>query len=200
MVYKVYGDSLSGNCYKVKLILSQMNLPHEWVEIGATTGKTATEEFRAMNPVGQVPVLELPSGEYLSQSNAIMHFLASGSDLVPKDPLDLARVLEWLYFEQYNHEPTIATVRFWVFYLKAEEEYADKIAENRPKGYAALTIMENHLKSSSFLAAGRYTIADAGLYAYTHVAHQGGYDLSGYPAIRDWLARVESQPGYTPMA
>ena len=106
-MYKVYGDSLSGNCYKVKLIL-----PHERVEIGATSGKTASEEFLAMNPVGQVPVLELPSGEYLSQSNAIMHYLAQGSDLLPENRLDLARVLEWLYFEQYSHEPVIATVRF----------------------------------------------------------------------------------------
>ena len=109
-------------------------------------------------------------------------------------------MLEWLYFEQYSHEPVIATVRFWIFYLNAEEQYAEQIAANRPKGYAALDVMENRLKSSSFLAAGRYTIADAGLYAYTHVAHQGGYDLAAYPAIRNWLARVESQPGYSPMA
>ena len=149
-MYKVYGDHLSGNCYKVKLILNQMNLPYEWVEVGATTGKTGSEEFLAMNPAAQVPVLELPSGEYLSQSNAIMHYLASGSQLLPDTPLELARVLEWLYFEQYSHEPVIATVRFWIHYLNAEAEYADQIAACRPKGYAALDIMENHFKSLKF--------------------------------------------------
>ncbi len=198
-MYKVYGDSLSGNCYKVKLVLAQMDLPYEWVEIGATSGKTASEQFLAINPVGQVPVLELASGEYLSQSNAIMHYLATGSDLLPENPLDLARVLEWLYFEQYSHEPAIATVRFWIYYLNAERDYTAQIAANRRKGYAALDVMENHLKNYSFLATGRYTIADAGLYAYTHVAHQGGYDLTCYPSIRDWLARVEAQPGYIAM-
>lgn len=198
-MYKVYGDSLSGNCYKVKLILNQLNLPYEWKEIGATSGKTGSEQFLAINPLGQVPVLELESGEHLSQSNAIMHYLARGSELLPEKALDLARVLEWLYFEQYSHEPVIATVRFWIYYLKAEQDYAEQIAANRPKGYAALDVMENHLKSYSFLAAGRYTIADAGLYAYTHVAHQGGYDLADYPSIRGWLTRVEAQSGYVSM-
>ncbi|MEM7292759.1 MAG: glutathione S-transferase family protein [Pseudomonadota bacterium] len=198
-MYKVYGDSLSGNCYKVRLVLEHLGLSYTWEEVGATTGITATEDFRAKNPAGQVPLLELPDGSYLTQSNAIMHYLAHGSELLPTDPLELARVLEWLNFEQYNHEPTIATVRFWIFYLDAEDEYAEKIAENRPKGYAALDVMENHLRDYSFLAAGRYTIADAGLFAYTHVAHQGRYDMSGYPAIGEWLSRVQAQPGFVPM-
>ncbi|MEM7207356.1 MAG: glutathione S-transferase family protein [Pseudomonadota bacterium] len=198
-MYTVFGDPLSGNCHKVRLVLEHLRLAYEWKDIGVTTGETGSSEFRAMNPVGQVPVLALPNGEYLSQSNAIMHYLAHGSELLPADPIELARVLEWLYFEQYSHEPVIATVRFWIYYLDAEDEYADKIAECRPKGYAALDVMEQHLKHSSFLAAGRYTIADAGLFAYTHVAHQGKYDLSAYPAIRDWLARVEAQPGFVPM-
>ena len=198
-VYKVFGDSLSGNCYKVRLILEQLGFAYQWEEVGATSGRTATPEFMAMNPTAQVPVLQLPNGEHLSQSNAIMHYLASDSALLPSDPLELARVLEWLYFEQYSHEPVIATVRFWIYYLNAEAEYAEQIANNRPKGYRALDIMEDHLKNYSFLAAGRYTIADAGLYAYTHVADQGGYDLSRYRAIRAWLDRVQAQPGYVPM-
>ena len=119
--------------------------------------------------------------------------------MLPSDRLDRARVLQWLFFEQYSHEPYIATSRYWIFYLKKEQEYAEQLAAKRPGGYAALGVMEGELSQRDWLAAGRYTVADIALYAYTHVAHEGGFDLAGYPAVRAWLKRVESQPGHVPM-
>lgn len=198
-MYRLYGDPISGNCYKVALTLAQTGRDFEWVPISVTTGETKTEDFLARNPFGEVPVLQLPDDSYLSQSNAIISFLADGTSLLPSDPLARARINEWLFWEQYSHEPVIATTRFWIHYLDAAEEYADRIAANRERGYTALAVMERQLSRQDFLANGEYSVADIALYAYTHVCHQGGFSLDDYPAVRAWLARVAAQDKHQPM-
>ena len=196
---KVYGDRLSGNCYKVKLLLTQLGYPFEWVDVDVPGGQTRTADFLAMNPNGRVPLLEIEPGVWLPESNAILCYLADGSPYLPGDRLERARALQWLFFEQYSHEPYIATSRYWIFYLKKAAEYAEQLAAKRPGGYAALAVMDGELSKRDWLAGSRYTVADIALYAYTHVAHEGGFDLAGYPAVRAWLKRVEAQPGYVPM-
>jgi glutathione S-transferase len=195
---KVYGDRISGNCYKLKLLLTQLGRSFEWVDIDIVKGETRTPQFLAMNPNGRVPVLELEPGTWLAESNAILCYLADGTPYWPTAGLERARVLQWLFFEQYSHEPYIATSRFWIRYLGGDA-YAKPLAEKRPGGEAALALMERELAGRDWFAAGRYTIADIALYAYTHVAPEGGFDLEPYPAIRAWLRRVEAQPGYVPM-
>jgi glutathione S-transferase len=202
-VLKLYGMTGSGNCYKPALLMRQLGVPFEWVEVSTLKGETRTPEFLARNPNGKVPLLEVTDrGETraLAESNAMLCYLAEGTHLLPDDRWPRAQVLQWLFFEQYSHEPYIATVRFWVRYLHKQEEWKDKIAEAMKKGYAALAVMEQQLATTPFLAGDRYTIADIALYAYTHVAHQGGYSLDPYPAVRRWLTRVEQQPQFTPMA
>jgi len=199
---KLYGMTGSGNCYKPALLMRQLGVPFDWVEVSTLKGETRTPEFLARNPNGKVPLLEITdSGETrsLAESNAMLCYLAEGTHLLPDDRWPRAQVMQWLFFEQYSHEPYIATVRFWVHYLHKQDEWQDKIAEATKKGYAALGVMEQQLVRSEFLVDGRYTIADIALYAYTHVAHQGGYSLERYPAIRQWLARVERQPNFVPM-
>jgi glutathione S-transferase len=196
---KVYGDRISGNCYKLKLLLAQLGRPFEWIDVDVLKRETRTPEFLAMNPNGRVPVLEIEPGVHLVESNAILCYLADGTPYLPEGRLERARVLQWLFFEQYSHEPYVATSRFWIRYLGGGEEYRARLAEKRAGGEAALAIMEGELREREWLAAGRYTIADIALYAYTHVAHEGGFDLALYKAVRAWLRRVEAQPGYTPM-
>jgi glutathione S-transferase len=198
-MFKVYGDRISGNCYKVKLLLTQLGRKFDWVDIDVLKGETRTPEFLAMNPNGRVPVLTIKPGVHLAESNAILCYLADGTPYLPEDRLERARVLQWLFFEQYSHEPYIATSRFWIRYLDGAETHREKLAEKRPGGEAALGMMEGELRARDWFASGRYTIADIALYAYTHVAHEGGFDLAPYPAIRAWLRRVEAQPGYAPM-
>jgi glutathione S-transferase len=197
---RLYGYTGSGNCYKPQLLMHQLGIDHDWVEVDILKGESRTVAFTAMNPNGRIPLLEPEAGRYLAESNAMLCYLAEGSPLFPADRWTRAKVLEWLFFEQYSHEPYIATVRFWVHYLGKQEEWQPKIAETMPKGYAALGVMERALAADDFLVGDHYTIADIALYAYTHVAHQGGFDLSGYPAVRAWLGRVQDQPGYLPMA
>jgi len=199
-MYRLYGDPVSGNCYKVALTLAQTGRDFEWLAVSVTSGETGSAAFLARNRFGEVPVLQLPDGGYLSQSNAIISYLAEGTALLPNDPLQRARINEWLFWEQYSHEPVIATTRFWIHYLDAAEEYAERIAANLPRGYAALGVMERHCSDHAFLANDRYSVADIALYAYTHVCQQGGYALDDYPAIRAWLARVAAQKGHIPMA
>lgn len=198
-MYKVYGMTDSGNCYKVKLLLTQLKLPFEWVEVDILKGETQTPTFLAMNPVGQVPLLEIKTGHYLAQSNAMLYYLSEGTPLLPEDKLQRALVLQWLFFEQYSHEPYIATSRFWLHILKEPENYRKQLEKNQERGYEALNIMEQHLQGNDFLVANYYTIADIGLYAYTHVANEGGFDLTNYPAIRSWLERVKAQPLHVTM-
>jgi glutathione S-transferase len=198
-MYTLYGMTGSGNCYKPALLMTQLGIDFRWVEVDLLHGATRTPEFLAKNPNGKVPLLELPDGRRLAESNAMLCYLAEGSALLPADRYARAKVLEWLFFEQYSHEPYIATVRFWVHYLNQAEVRREKIAEAMPRGYAALGVMEQRLTHAPFLAGADYTIADIALYAYTHVAHQGCYVLDDYPAVRAWIERVAQQPGFVAM-
>jgi len=195
----VYGDSISGNCYKIQLLCSQLDIPYDWQEIDILNGDTRTEEFLAMNANGRIPLLALPDGRYLAESNAILQYLADGSELAGKDRFGRASVLQWMFFEQYSHEPNIATSRFIIKYLGSPPDRQDALQEKRVGGYKALDVMEGHLADNDFFVDGDHSLADIALYAYTHTADEGGFDLSGYPAVREWLARVEATPGYVPM-
>lgn len=197
---RLYGFTGSGNCYKPALLMTQLGIPFEWQEVDILRGESRTPEFLARNPNGKIPLLELAPGRHLAESNAMLCYLAEGSALLPTERWARAKLLEWLFFEQYSHEPYIATVRFWVHYQKRGEELKAKIAEAMPRGHAALAVMEQQLARTPFLTGEAYTIADIALYAYTHVAHEGGFDLSPYPALRAWLALVAATPGFVPMA
>ncbi len=197
---KVYGMSLSGNCHKVRMILEALQLPYAWTEIDPSKGETRTLEFLARNPNGKVPVLEPEPGVYLAESNAILFYLAEASPLIPSDRLARARVLAWLFFEQYSHEPYIAVARFLCRFHPDPPSQRALVESKLPGGYRALEVMEKQLADEPFLVGAHYTIADVALYAYTHVAHEGGFDLSRFPAIRGWLARVAAQPRYVAMA
>jgi glutathione S-transferase len=196
---RLYDYSDSGNGYKARLVLAQLRLPYELVEIDIEKGESRTPAFLAKNPNGRIPLLELDDGRLLPESNAIMAYLAEGTALMPEAAFDRALVLQWLFFEQYNHEPNIATARYWLRHghLTPAREWA--FAQKRLAGYAALCVMEGHLAKSDYFVAGRYSIADIALYAYTHVADQGGFDLARFPAVTKWLARVKEQPGHIGM-
>ena len=193
-MYRIYQMQDSGNCYKVRLALNQLNLPFECIEINILEGESRTDDFISKNINGRVPTLQIDESTYLPESNAILWYLAEGSELIPNDRLARARVLQWMFFEQYSHEPFIATSRFWISVLKQPEAYAEQIASKRAGGESALGVMESHLQAHNFFAGGAYTIADIVLYAYTHVADEGGFDLAPYPAVNDWLERVRHQP------
>jgi len=200
MTYRLYDYLPSGNGYKVRLVLRELGLPHELVEVDILKGGSRTQEFLAKNPNGRIPVLEIPDKGFLSESHAIMSYLADGSALVPEDPFDRARMWQWLCFEQYNLEPNVATVRFWLHSLhKTEAELGEKLTDKRRLGFAALDVLERGLAGRDYLVANRYTLADIGLYAYTHVAEEGGFPLERYPAIRGWCARIAARPGYRPI-
>ena len=196
---KVYGDVYSGNCFKVKLILKQLNQPYEWIHVNILEKETRTAEFLAKNPNGRIPLLELDNGVMLAESNAILHYLAEGSAFLPDDRLARAQVLQWMFFEQYSHEPFIATARYIVRYLGRPAEHEERLQQKMLPGYQALDVMEQHLNAHLFFVGGRYSIADIALYAYTHVAHEGGFDLANYVAVRAWIDRVRAQPGYVEM-
>lgn len=196
---KLYGMSGSGNCWKPAVLMKQLATPFEWIEVDLLKGETRTPEFLAKNANGKVPLLEIGAGRYLAESNAMLCYLAEGTAFLPADKWSRAKVLEWLFFEQYSHEPYIATVRFWVKFMHKQVEWKDKIAEAMKKGYAALGVMETQLAKTPFLVGNSYTVADIALYAYTHVAPDGGYELSKYPAISAWMKRCEQQPGFYPM-
>ena len=195
----VYGDILSGNCYKIALLFSQLGIAHEWREVLVTRGETRTEEFLAMNPAAQIPVVVLDDATVLTQSNAILHYFANGTDLVPTDRLSQARVLEWQFFEQYSHEPTIAVRRYIKKFIGMPEDRREEFNLKEAGSYRALDVMERRLADHDFLVADRYSLADISLYAYTHVAHEADLELDGYPGIRRWLETVKSQPGYISM-
>jgi glutathione S-transferase len=196
---RLYDYYDSGNGYKVRLLLTQLGLPFEYVEKDIMKGETRTPEFLALNPNGRVPVLQLEDGTVLAESNAILFYLAEGTPYLPSDKLELASVLQWLFFEQYSHEPCIAVVRFLLRHTAADDPRRSILEQRRKGGYNALGVMERRLTDCSFFVANRYTIADIALYAYTHVCDQGGFDLGPYPAVRAWLARVEATPGYVRM-
>ena len=200
MTYRLYDYLPSGNGYKVRLVLRQLGLPYELVELDIKQGATRTPGFLAKNPNGRIPLLEIPGRGYLAESHAIIGYLAEGSELVPADRLDRARMWQWMCFEQYNLEPNIGTARFWIASLgKTEAELGEKLDEKRRNGHAALAVLERELAGREFLVGERYSLADIALYAYTHVAPEGGFALDGYPAIRAWCARVAAQPGHVPI-
>jgi len=186
----------SGNGYKVRLLLSQLDIPFKLVEKNILKGETRTPEFLAINPDGRIPTVQFDDGRTLAQSNAIIFYFAEGTAFLPNDRFERAQALQWMFFEQYSHEPYIAVARFWIHELHKREEWADRLKERWQKGYQALDIMERHLQGHRFFAGDSYSIADISLYAYTHVAEQGDFDLSRYPSIRGWLDRVADQPGH----
>jgi len=196
---RVYGMSGSGNCHKVRMVLESLKLPYEWTEIDTVRGDTRTAQFLAMNPNGKAPLLEIEPDNYLPESNAIIFYLAEGTPLLPDDRLLRARVLQWLFFEQYSHEPYIAVARF-LRKFHPDPASQRSLADSRMNGgYRALEVMEQQLGRGAFFVGDRYSIADIALYAYTHVAHEGGFDLERFPSVRAWLARVRGEPGYVGM-
>jgi glutathione S-transferase len=191
---KLYDYLPSGNGFKVRLLLSWLGQDYEFIPKNIIAGETQTPEFLALNPSGQIPLLELDDGRVLAESNAILFYLALGSDYLPPDAFTQGEILRWMFFEQYKHEPTIAVARFIRIY--APKERKDELPSLMKKGAAALDIMEAHLRENDYFVGDRLSIADISLYAYTHVADEGGFDLKPYKAIRAWMKRVKSNPGY----
>lgn len=200
-VYTLYSMQTSGNCYKVRLLLHRLGLPFRLVETDPREGATRSPEFLALNPNGKVPLLVLPDGRRLSEFNAILLYLAEDTALLPADGYDRAVCYQWLFFEQYDHEPTIAVARSWLsIYPDRIGAATDvQIADWQKKGHRALAVMEARLGENDWLAASACSVADVALYAYTHVADEGGFDLAAYPGIRVWLARVAAEPGHVDM-
>ena len=193
---KIFGDTNSGNCLKVKWVCDHLALPYEWISVDTLKGETRTTEFLKLNGAGQVPTVVLDNGGVLAQSNAIIRYLARGSDLIPADAFAAAKMDEWLFWEQYSHEPYVAVCRFQMVYLgKASSDLdPDKIK----RGYAALARMEHQLAATSFLVGDAFSLADVSLLAYTRLAHEGGFHLDGYAAVRRWIGEAERSLGLPP--
>ena len=200
-MYTLYSMRRSGNCYKVRLALARLDIPHELIEIDILKGETRTPEFLAMNPSGHVPLLEATPGRYIAESNAILWYIAGRTPLFPEtDRAERAEMLQWMFFEQHSLEPNIGAAYFWLALVKGGRELQQHALEDwMQEGYRALGVMEKHLATRQFFAANRYSIADIALYAYTHLAHQCDYDLAGFPAVRGWLDRVAAQPNHIAM-
>jgi glutathione S-transferase len=195
--FRVYGSAASGNCHKVKLALDLLGIPYRWHEVDLLAGATRTPQFLALNPNGKVPLLQVDDHTWLAESNAILCYLADGSDLWPGDRLARAQVLQWMFFEQYSHEPAIAVARFIRVFLKRPDD--PRLPALAARGHQALEVMQRHLQGRSFFAGTTFTIADIALFAYTHRADEGGFDLARYPAVRAWLDRCRAVPGMTEM-
>jgi glutathione S-transferase len=199
-MYTLYSMQRSGNCYKVRLALAQLKIDYQMVEIDILKGDTRTPEFLEKNPSGHVPLLEAAPGRYLPESGAILWYLALGTPLAPEGRLDRAETLQWMFYEQHSLEPYVGAAHFWLALVKGGRELQKHaIEEWMEQGYQALHVMEQHLRGHRFFAAGRYTIADIALYAYTHVAPEGDLDLAPYANVRAWLARVAAQPRHVPL-
>jgi glutathione S-transferase len=196
----VHGMRVSGNCYKVQLLLELLGKPYRWVEVDSAGGATRRPEFLALNPNGKVPLVVFDDGRRLAESNAILFHLAEGSPLLAADAWQRALTLQWLFFEQYSHEPCIAVARFIRGWTPPDSPRRAELPLLRERGRKALQVMQGHLVDSPWFSGEDFGIADIALYAYTHNAGDGGYDLAGYPAIVDWLLRIEAQPGFVPMA
>jgi glutathione S-transferase len=195
----LYNSPVSGNCYKVRLLLAHLDIPYERRTMDVVDRSNRPEVLGGLNPALRVPTLVLDDGRPLAESGAILWYLAEGSRFVPEDAYERAQVLQWMFFEQYDHEPAIAVARFWLAYSGRAEEFADRLPERQTAGRRALAAMDEHLAGRNYLVGDRLTLADLALYAYTHVAHEGGFDLAPYPAVRDWLERVASEPGHIPI-
>ncbi len=196
---RLYDYLPSGNGYKVRLLLTQLGIAYQLIELDILKGETRTPEFLAKNPNGRIPLVEMQDGSLLAESNAIMFYFAEGTPFLPDDRLSRARVLQWMFFEQYSHEPNIAVARFWLTHGELDAERRRLLPQKQAQGYAALDVMERQLGREDFLVDGRYGIADIALYAYTHVAEEGGFELAEYPAVSAWLGRVRAQPGHIPI-
>ena len=199
MVLRVYGDIQSGNCYKVKLLLELLGIEHEWQHIDILAGETKTPAFLQVNPNGKIPTVQIEDGRFLAESNAILTYFAEDTPLLPEDKYQKAKVMEWLFFEQYSHEPFIAVARFIEKYLGLPEERKAEYVSLQEGGNKALGVMEKQLATSPYLAGDELSIADIALYAYTHVAHEGGFSLQQYPHIQAWLEKVSGHPRYVGM-
>ena len=186
----------SGNGFKIRLLLAQLKQPYRWIEKDILASETRTPEFLAKNPNGRIPALELDDGTVIAESNAILWYLAEGSPFIPDNRLQRAQVLQWMFFEQYSHEPYVATSRFIVKHFPADSPRQAELPDRMARGRAALGVMDTHLTQQPFFAGQAYTLADIALYAYTHVAHEAGFDLTPYKNVRGWIERVASQPGY----
>lgn len=193
---RLYDFLPSGNGYKIRLLLTQIGMPFERIEINILEGESRTPEFLNINPNGKIPVLEIEEGKYLAESNAILMYVSEGTEFLPYDRFLKAQVLQWLFFEQYSHEPFIATSRYWISILGKADEYKEALKEKHERGYAALEVMENHLTGKNFFVGDRYTVADIALFAYTHVADEGGFDLSKFKAVQAWIERIKAQPRF----
>jgi glutathione S-transferase len=193
-MYRLYDSAISGNAYKVRLLLTHLGIPFERIEMNVDDGSTRRPEFLEINPNGKVPALQFPDGRVLFESNAILFYLALNTPFWPTDPWHQGQAVQWMNFEQYSHEPTIAVVRHWVAHLGKTPQNEPQLAGKITAGEHALDVMEGHLKGHRWFAGNAYSIADIALFAYTHVADEGGFDLQRRPAIRDWLGRVVAQP------
>lgn len=189
----------SGNGYKVRLILAQLAVSYQWVELDIMHGESRTEAFLGKNPNGRIPALELDDGVCLAESDAILWYLAEGSPYLPDGRLERAQILQWMFFEQYSHEPYVATPRFILKHLPEDTPRRRELSQRLQQGRAALTVMDNHLRRHPFFVGEEYSIADIALYAYTHVAHEAQLDLAPFPNVRAWITRVANQPRYVPL-
>ncbi|MCF7353252.1 glutathione S-transferase family protein [Vibrio sp. CK2-1] len=196
----VYGDLQSGNCLKVKLLLSFLNIQHDWQHINILNKETQTSEFLSLNPNGKIPTVVFDNGQVLCESNAILSYFSEGTPYLPTDRYQKAKVYEWLFFEQYSHEPYIAVARFIQKYQGMPEHRLEEYQSLQSGGHKALQIMEQQLSQSSFLVGNSISIADIALYAYTHVAHEGGFELASYPNIERWIDAIASMEGYVGMS
>jgi len=195
----LYDSPVSGNCYKARLLFAHLGLPYERRTVDVVDRSNRPDLLGGLNPALRVPTLVLDDGRPLAESGAILWYFGEGTDFLPSNRYERAKVLQWMFFEQYDHEPAIAVVRFWVAYSGRLEAFADRLEERRAAGYRALAAMERHLDTRTFVVGERASIADIALYAYTHVAGEGGFDLTPYPAIRGWLERITLLPGHVPI-
>ena len=196
---RLHEDPTSGNCYKIRLLLRQLGVAFERVPYDLARGAGRTPEFRAKFPLGRLPVVELDDGTLLGESGAILWYFGEGSRYVPGDRLERARCLQWMFFEQYSHEPYVAVARAWLRYFGVPAGKQAELRERQQKAYGALATMERHLSGHAWFTGRRYGLADIALFAYTPVAHEGELDLGRFPAIREWIERVRNEPGFVPL-
>ena len=196
---KIYADIQSGNCYKIKLLTSLLSIEHEWIHMDILANETLTEDFLKKNQNGKIPLLELDDGRFLSESNAIINYLASNTELLPNDRFINAKIQQWQFFEQYSHEPFIAVARYIAKYLGLPDDRKADYESKQKGGHKALQVMEAQLQKTPYLVGNELTTADISLYGYTHVAHEGGFNLLEYPAIQKWLNRIQAHPKYISM-